>query len=613
MNPQEKFATAQDMEARGDLAGAEAGYRQLLAIVPGQPLILARLALLRKSAGAFSEAESLLRRAIAAAPREAALHNNLGNVLRNLGRSGEAEASYRRALGLNPIYGEAVYNLGVVLEDARRDDEALAAYRRAIELGYAAPSVRARIAAAHLNRGEAEAALAEADAAIASAPESFDAHYYRGIALAQMERFEDAVAALRAAARLRPTSLEALHALANNLKASNRHDEAMDVYWRIVDAHPLDVATHNSLNQQAWTTGQRGAFLTSFAQVRNRYGENADLMIAEAQIRTQCNDDAGAEPLLRTALGAIPERADANAMLGRLLAKRGNFEESFLHFAAALKKEPGAGIYRNEFGYALMQGREYSQALAQFEAAQRLNGADQMALAGLCLAYRALGDSRYGELFDFEKFVRVYPLTVPPGFPDIRAFNAALGEELLKLHTTTAEPLDQTLRQGTQTPGLLFARKGKMIEQVREQIAAAVADYIAAMESNPNHPLLSRKESAWSFTHSWSCKLRSSGYHTNHVHPMGWISSAYYVSLPDELNDVSRRQGWLKFGESHLDLGSDGGPERYVKPEVGQLVLFPSYFWHGTVPFESRDNRLTIAFDVVPGKIDPRTIGSGPY
>jgi hypothetical protein len=30
------------------------------------------------------------------------------------------------------------------------------------------------------------------------------------------------------------------------------------------------------------------------------------------------------------------------------------------------------------------------------------------------------------------------------------------------------------------------------------------------------------------------------------------------------------------------------------------LVLFPSYFWHGTVPFASDQRRLTLAFDVVP-------------
>lgn len=611
MNPQEQFAEAQALEARGDLVGAEARYRALLAAVPGQPLLLARLALLRKSAGAFPEAESLLRQAIAAAPQEPALHNNLGNVLRNLARGRDAEKCYRRALALDPNYGEAAYNLGVVLEDSGQNGEALEVYRLALRLNHAAAPVRARIAALLLKQGQVSDALTEANAALAGTPTSFEAHYYRGIALAQLERIEEAVASFQEAVRLRPTSLEALRALSNNLKAANRHDEAMEVYWRTLDAHPLDIATHNDLNRHAWTTGRHDAFLTSFARVRQRSGENADLMVAEAQLRTQCNDDAGAEGLLRKALAATPERADANAMLGRMLAKRGDFDESFRRFEAALRGDPGAVVYRNEFGYALLQGREYRSALVQFETARRANTVDQLALAGLCLAYRALGDSRYREIFDVEKFVRVYPLAVPAGFTDARAFNVALAEELARLHTTKAEPLDQTLRQGTQTPGLLFSRKGRMIEQVREQIRAAVSDYIDAMEHDEAHPLLSRKQSAWSFTHSWSCKLRSSGYHTNHVHPMGWISSAYYVSLPSALDDASLRQGWLKFGESHLELGD--GPEHYVRPRVGHLVLFPSYFWHGTVPFESQEERLTIAFDVVPGEVDPRSIAAGPY
>jgi hypothetical protein len=29
-------------------------------------------------------------------------------------------------------------------------------------------------------------------------------------------------------------------------------------------------------------------------------------------------------------------------------------------------------------------------------------------------------------------------------------------------------------------------------------------------------------------------------------------------------------------------------------------VLFPSYMWHGTVPFESFQSRITVAFDIVP-------------
>jgi hypothetical protein len=36
-----------------------------------------------------------------------------------------------------------------------------------------------------------------------------------------------------------------------------------------------------------------------------------------------------------------------------------------------------------------------------------------------------------------------------------------------------------------------------------------------------------------------------------------------------------------------------------VAPLPGKLVLFPSYFWHGTLPFTSAAPRLTVAFDAV--------------
>ena len=30
------------------------------------------------------------------------------------------------------------------------------------------------------------------------------------------------------------------------------------------------------------------------------------------------------------------------------------------------------------------------------------------------------------------------------------------------------------------------------------------------------------------------------------------------------------------------------------------MLIFPSYFWHGTIPFESGEDRIGVAFDVEP-------------
>jgi hypothetical protein len=58
----------------------------------------------------------------------------------------------------------------------------------------------------------------------------------------------------------------------------------------------------------------------------------------------------------------------------------------------------------------------------------------------------------------------------------------------------------------------------------------------------------------------------------------------------------------LTFGEPSIATTPPLPAEYSVRPGVGMLVLFPSYFWHGTVPFSSDQPRLTVAFDAVPDR-----------
>jgi len=92
--------------------------------------------------------------------------------------------------------------------------------------------------------------------------------------------------------------------------------------------------------------------------------------------------------------------------------------------------------------------------------------------------------------------------------------------------------------------------------------------------------------------------MRGQGFHTNHLHPEGWISSCYYVTVPKETDNQQTHNGWIKFGEPSLQLPLKNPVRRAVQPVPGRLVLFPSYMWHGTVPLEAASPRTTIAFDV---------------
>ncbi len=94
-------------------------------------------------------------------------------------------------------------------------------------------------------------------------------------------------------------------------------------------------------------------------------------------------------------------------------------------------------------------------------------------------------------------------------------------------------------------------------------------------------------------------RLRSQGYQHGHIHPSAWISGVYYVSLPPEVRqEKNDDSGWIEFGRAPYYYSIDNTQNvRAVQPEEGMLVLFPSYFYHRTVPFDSDKERVTIAFD----------------
>ena len=113
-------------------------------------------------------------------------------------------------------------------------------------------------------------------------------------------------------------------------------------------------------------------------------------------------------------------------------------------------------------------------------------------------------------------------------------------------------------------------------------------------------PFCWRNTGRFALAGAWSVRLSSGGYHTDHVHQCGWISSVFYVFVPSVMKLEVVYVGWLRFGRPGIATQPALEPDGRVKPEPGKLVLFPSYMWHGVEPFESDQHRLTVAFDVVP-------------
>ena len=154
------------------------------------------------------------------------------------------------------------------------------------------------------------------------------------------------------------------------------------------------------------------------------------------------------------------------------------------------------------------------------------------------------------------------------------------------------------MRGGTQTYGRLFHRREPVIRALREAIRETVEAFVAELSDEADHPFLGCKTGTIRFSGSWSVRLRDQGFHVSHFHPEGWISSAYYVALPATVADPATRDGRLHFGVPPVPVPEEIAPVKEIQPRVGTLALFPSYCWHGTVPFAAGSPRMTVAFDV---------------
>ena len=86
------------------------------------------------------------------------------------------------------------------------------------------------------------------------------------------------------------------------------------------------------------------------------------------------------------------------------------------------------------------------------------------------------------------------------------------------------------------------------------------------------------------------------------MHPDGWVSGVYYVKLPKIIaTDESGHAGWIEFGNVPAEFRHTATRTvKAIQPKEGLLILFPSYFYHRTVPFADTQERISVAFDVLP-------------
>lgn len=519
------------------------------------------------------------------------------------GRPQQAEPLYRRVLQRQPRHPEALHLLGVIALGTRNFDAAVDLIRQAIEADPKQSFYHANLGVALLERDQPDAAAAALGQATRLQPNDAEAHGNLGVALQALGKHDQAVDAYDRALALQPGYGQAAFNRGNALKELGRLEEAVAAYDRALQSSPELAEAHYN----------KGVALRE---------------LGRPVVAAEC---------FRRALAANPSHAMAQYSLGLVAAQRGAFDDAVAIYRRALELAPGSPEMLNSLGGALNSLGRSDEAIRCFEtileadesflrAYDRLQEIhlkvndpqsaldviarcrarfpdNQMSIANEAFALASLGRAdAFAYLYEMDCVPHATMLRPPAPFRDIRAYNTALAEEVL------AHPSLRWQRDDYDTTPRAFAhglthRPSELIKRFQAALLAEIGRFAAGLTTDSGHPFLGTVPDRFKIK-LWATVLKSGGYHRPHNHEHAWLSGVYYAKIPHTGETATAAHaGWLRFDgfSGYPQLAALKDKVRLVEPRPGLLVLFPSYFLHETLPFDSQDTRVSFAFDAAAG------------
>jgi tetratricopeptide (TPR) repeat protein len=586
-DPNMMFTRAEKAFKENRYASARSDLKALIILVPGNAQILHLLALVEKADRKFDDAARAFTKATTLAPRDAQIANNAANFFAQIGQFKEAVRYYNLAINAAPTFTEAKLNRAITLGNAKE----FVGARRAFEALQGDSDGDARFWSAwggmEYLSGDLTTTAAYFDRAL-----NIDATYtnaLRGRARIAQERGEACANALIKRARaLMPNDLELVIAESEVRETAGLPDPQKPLIEGLA-LYPDWIEGHRVLSRMRWEAGDGQHFASSFETAIVQSPQRLDLWTgyietlaasglheqtieAVDQARKHCGDNPKICLIAALHCGPLGDWKRAEAFFQRVpdgYAGKSLCEAQHLMRAGDLERS--------------------AYLLDQLRAGQP---DDIMTWSLTGLIWRMMSDDRAAWLHEQSGLVGF----IDTGLSAVEL--AQIAETLRQLHKTSAHPIGQSLRSGTQTKGRLFERLEPEVAMLRSALMKSIRQHWQHMPAyDERHPLLRHRRGNPHFAGSWSVRLTSGGFHVAHVHPAGILSSACYLHLPEKMEN-NAGEGDLLIGAPPLDLGLTLPPLWKIQPAVGHVALFPSTLHHSTVPFGTGE-RLTAAFDIL--------------
>ncbi len=536
---------------------------------------LANCAVCYEKTQQWEKAISLYQRFIQLSPNHLEVLNNFANLYRNKKDYQESRRHFERILEHSPIHGPSLLDYAHLLFEMTNYQEALAKYQQYQQQFSEDLSVNLWLAETHYKLKNTEQASKYFQYCLDNKINPQRAGVGKALLLLDEGKYLAAEEAVNRILKDDPQNKVARYSLA------------------MIYSHQTD---HKKLEKAQKLLS---SLIAEFTDYHLAYDCLARVLTKQGLASKAIDYAEKANALLANHLDYQMTLQDAYTHAGRL-------QDAHLLLSQIVIQHPNLAAAVRQKGIVELRLKNNQMAMSSLQKAVALDPKDQRSLSHYIIALQANKQfEKAKKLQSFEQLVFNEYLIPKETFKDLNAFNQALEEEVKSHPTLKWEPKGLATMGGYMTENLA-EETSPAIAMLVQLILETIEHYRQTLTRDDSHPFLGTIPRQYKL-HLWAVLLHENGQVGPHIHEDSWISGAYYVKLPQlgegkaqsQNEEKANYQGWIEFGQPHQEIPFQYGKHNYqVKPEQGKLVLFPSYYFHQTIPYSDKNERISIAFDV---------------
>ena len=564
-------------------------YNQILKINPNHSQTLNNIAVIFTNLKDYQKAISSYEKAIEINPNFADAHYNLGVIFMKLRDYQKAISCYEKVIESNPNYAKAYYNQGNTYSELGDYQKALGCYDKAIKINPNYSVTYNNLGNIFQKLGDLQKAKDCYEKAIKINPNYVDAYYNLGVISKELGEDQKAKSCYEKAIEINPNFTHAHNNLGNVFKDSGNPQKAISCYEKAIEINPNYVDAHNNLGV----------------------------------ISKELGEDQKAKSCYEKAIEINPNFTHAHNNLGNVFKDSGNPQKAISCYEKAIEIDPKHIDAHYNLGIALIMTRQYKNATEHFKL---INYKNSKSFLLQCL-YKIEDKSIFFKELDYLikqgennpligslisrseirykikklnpfcgdplKYILITNLTEEYNFKNIfvEPIKSALKEDMF---STKPQGL---LENGYQTAGNIFAKKNDFFDKIKDIIHLQIKKYQDLFKES-NEGLIKNWPKSYD-VYAWLVNMKTGGKLAPHIHEFGWLSGSIYINVPPKLEADSGNLV-VCINDQVSESENKINPKKTIDVVTGSLCLFPSSLYHYTIPFESKEERIVLAFDAKP-------------